>query len=312
MTEDVSPESVSFTVPITTRFAEFVAQALGGFRVLAADGFPEEPIFAADFPFKREVEAHRALPQSVGAARMSLLNMLSKTSQLLWDNALDHVRALETDVLMTPPPVWSPLTLSRTVMENVLIHHYLLDSSIAGGLRLARFAGLWRTDIGHMGKMADALGHPGATASTASTDARANKLLADAGIRERFNAKGKLIGHEVDGDNARLDINITEQAGKALPTWIPAPYRLLSGAAHGRPWMIERARMLAQGTDDRLVGEAATLMTAAMVVFGSLEVAVTTWQNYYGADLTTVRREMETRRTQFPRQAAAMVNAVEA
>jgi hypothetical protein len=309
MIEDVPPGFASFAVPITEEFAGFVAQALGDFRRLAANGFSERSDLAADSPFKREADAHRGLPGAVSAARMSLLDLLLDVTELFWDNALDHARAVETDVLMTPAPVWSPLTLSRTVMENALVHHYLLDSSIAGGLRLARLAGLWRTDIGHMEKMAEALSHPGAAASTANTKERASRVLADARVRERFNASGKLIGHEADGDKSAMDVNVTEQARAAMPPWLPAPYRLLCGAAHGRPWMIGRARVGAGGTGEPLVGEAATLMTAAMVVFGSLEVAVATRQNYLGVDLDSVRREMDLRRARFLLQASAMVNA---
>ncbi|MFE3205838.1 hypothetical protein [Embleya sp. NPDC059237] len=308
MIEDAPPGFVPFAVPITDEFAAFVAQALGDFHRLAGNGLSERSDLAADSPFKREADAHRALPDVVGAARMSLLDLLLDVTRLFWDNALDHARAVEANVLATPAPVWAPLTLSRTVMENVLLHHYLLDSSIAGGLRLARLAGLWRTDIGHMEKMAEALGHPGAAANTANTKSGASRVLADARVRERFNTSGKLVGYEADGDKAAMDVNITEQARAAMPTWLPAPYRLLSGAAHGRRWMIGRARVGAAGTGEALVSEAATLVTAAMVVFGSLEVAVATWQNYLGVDLDTVRRDMETHRARFLPQAAAMVH----
>ncbi len=93
-----------------------------------------------------------------------------------------------------------------------------------------------------------------------------------------------MIGYEVDGEKSGLDINITEEA-KAMPSHMPAPYRILSGAAHGRPWMTNRARMLAEDSEDDLVGEAATVMTAVAVVAGALETALKAWRDYFGLNL---------------------------
>lgn len=285
MTEDPEPEGgipVTFTVPITEPFAQAAAAVLKDMRELAANAFPDE-IGGPDTPFKREAAAFDALPEPTREARRSMHSMILDVGPLSWSNALDHVRALEQDVVMQPPPVWSPLTLSRAVMENCLFLHYLMDPGISGAKRLARCAGLWRTDVDHMEKAARAFG-PARVAEIAKTKDYVLTALSDVGALERTNTQGRLIGYEVDGEKASLDINITEEA-KAMPPSMPAPYRILSGAAHGRPWMTGRARELARDTEEDLVGEAATVMTAVMVVGGALETALKTWRDYLGLDL---------------------------
>lgn len=168
-------------------------------------------------------------------------------------------------------------------MESCLFLHYVIDPEISGAKRLARCAGLWRTDVEHMEKAARAFG-PAQVAEVAKTKDYVLAALRDVGAVERKNSQGRLIGYEVDGENSGLDINITEQA-KAMPSHLPAPYRILSGAAHGRPWMTGRARELARDSEDDLVGEVATVMTAVVVVAGALETALKAWRDYFGLDL---------------------------
>ncbi|MDX3712744.1 hypothetical protein PV733_28155 [Streptomyces europaeiscabiei] len=285
MTDDSAPADgtpVTFAVPISEPFARAAAQVLKDLRELAAGAFPEE-VGGPDAPFRRDAAAFDAQSEPTREARRSMHGMIFDLAQLSWSNALDHVRALEQDVVMQPPPVWSPLTLSRAVMENCLFLHYLIDPDITGAKRLARCAGLWRTDVEHMEKAAKAFG-PTQVAEIAKTKDYVLTALGDVGAVERTNPQGRLIGYEVDGEKSGLDINITEEA-KAMPSHLPAPYRILSGAAHGRPWMTNRARMLAEDSNDDLVGEAATVMTAVAVVTGALETALKAWRDYFGLDL---------------------------
>ncbi|MFJ6703471.1 MULTISPECIES: hypothetical protein [unclassified Streptomyces] len=282
MTDQAEAEDgipITFTVPVSEPFAQAAAAALKDLRELAANAFPDE-VGGPDAPFRRDAAAIDAQPEPIREARRSMLGMIFDLAQLSWSNALDHVRALEQDVVMQPPPVWSPLTLSRAVMENCLFLHYLIDPDISTAKRLARCAGLWRTDVEHMEKAAKAFG-PAQEAEIAKTRDYVLTALRDVGAVERTNAQGRLIGYEVDGENSGLDINITEEA-KAMPAHLPAPYRILSGAAHGRPWMTNRARMLAEGSEDDLVGEAATVMMAVAVVTGALETALKAWRDYVG------------------------------
>ncbi|MFJ4517467.1 hypothetical protein [Streptomyces sp. NPDC088816] len=287
---------VTFTVPITEPFARAAAQFLKGIRELVTNGFPEG-VGGPESPFRRDAAAFDALPEPTREARRSMQGMIFEIVQLAWANALDHIRALEQDLVMQPPPVWSPLTLSRVVMENCLFLHYLIEPGVPVTKRLARCAGLWRTDIDHMEKTARAFGQE-QEAQIAETRAYVEQALADVGAVERTNAGGKLIGYEVEGERAALDINIT-QAAQALPSYLPAPYRILSGATHGRPWMIGRARELARESDESLVGEAATAMTAVMAVIGSLETALAAWGDYFGLDLSETLEKLDDRRRAF-------------
>ncbi|WP_285530382.1 hypothetical protein [Streptomyces lavendulae] len=142
-------------------------------------------------------------------------------------------------------------------------------------------------------------------------DAYVTRALAEAKVLERRNAKGTLVGYEVDGDTATLDFSITERARTALPSWIPMPYALLSGAAHSRPWMTDRARKTAMDTGSALVGEAATVMTALMVAMASLEMSLRAWQGYFGCDLGEILTELEEHCRQAHVYLLAMAHAAE-
>ncbi|WP_331739801.1 hypothetical protein OG590_39090 (plasmid) [Streptomyces goshikiensis] len=294
MTDDEMPEGEAvrpFAVPITGKFAEAAAGVLKSYREKAENGFPDGAP-AEGSPFMTDIETMTAMAEPEATARRSLHSMLIDIVGLSFDTALDHVRSLEHDIVRDPAPVWSPLVSARAVLESCLFLEYLIDPSISCGLRLARCAGLWRKDTDHAAKAARVFG-PEEHAQAAHMDAYVTRALAEAKVVERRNAKGTLVGYEVDGDTAPLDFSITERARTALPSWIPMPYGLLSGAAHSRPWMTDRARMAGMDTGSGLVGEAATVMTALMVAMASLEMSLRAWQGYFGCDLGETLTELE-------------------
>jgi hypothetical protein len=300
---DVKPEGEAirlFTVPITQELAEEAASILARFRELADQTLDvEDPdAFAMNTAalFVREAAEIGTLSEPLRSERQKLHSLLLDTAGLTTNNALDHVRALEHDVLMQPPPVWSPLTLSRVVLEGVLFTEYLFDPSIPLNKRLARLAGLWMTDATHVQKMAAAIGAE-EQAGAAGMLAYVEDCLQKCQATERRNQKGKLIGYDVDGETAPMDINITERAAAAMPDWLPGPYRLTSGAAHNRPWMIGRASTLAEG--DGFVGEAATVMAAVMVALGAVETLVKVFGGYFGVDVSDGLEQMEQERNVF-------------
>jgi hypothetical protein len=309
---DVMPEGEAirlFTVPITEEFAQEAAAVLARFRDLADDTLrvKDPEAFEQDTTslFRRETAEIDALSDPLRTERHSLHGLLLETADLTKDNALDHVRALEHDILMQPPPVWSPLTLSRVVMEGVLFAEYLFDPTIPLNKRLARLAGMWMTDATHAQKQAEALG-PEDQAKAAAMLAYVEDCLRKCQATERRNGNGKLVGYSVDGETAPMDMNITERAAKAMPAWLPAPYRLTSGAAHNRPWMIGRAKDLAEG--DGLVGEAATVMAAVMVAMGAVETVIKVFGKYFGVDVSEGLRQMEEERNAFLYRAIAIAH----
>lgn len=309
---DVMPEGEAvrlFTVPITEELAQEAATILTRFRELADDALCVKDSNAfeqnTNSVFRREAAELDGLSEPLRTERRRLHSMLLQTASLTAENALDHVRALEHDILMQPPPVWSPLALSRVAMEGVLFTEYLFDPSIPLNRRLARLAGMWRTDATYVQKQAEAHGQEPAEAGQML--AYVEDALQKCQATERRNGQGKLIGYSFGSESATMDINITERATKVMPDWLPAPYRLTSGAAHNRPWMISRAKDLAGG--DGFVGEAATVMAAVMVAFGSIEVAVGVVGEYFGVGVTEALRQMEEERTAFLYRAIGIAHA---
>lgn len=69
-------------------------------------------------------------------------------------------------------------------MESCLFLHYVIDPEISGAKRLARCAGLWRTDVEHMEKAARAFG-PAQVAEVAKTKDYVLAALRDVGAVER-------------------------------------------------------------------------------------------------------------------------------
>ncbi|MFF0649372.1 hypothetical protein ACFYVV_37870 [Streptomyces tendae] len=292
MTDDEMPEGEEirpFAVPINDGFAREAVETLRGYRELVEKCLGEAEGPSQGAPVRSEVAWIAATPDPVGTARSSLHGMLLEVGGMSWETAVDHVRALEHDIVRKPPPVWSPLVIARAVLESCLVFDYLFDPSISGALRLARCAGLWRKDSDHSAKLAKLLDQD---EQAAELSAEITRALADCDISEKRGARRKVTGHVVDGEVSNLDYVITERVRDRLPAWIPMPYGLLSGAAHGRPWMTDRARRIGD-EDGGLVGEAATVMTAIMVVMASLEMGLRTWQGYFGFDLGSDLAELD-------------------
>jgi hypothetical protein len=292
MTDHEMPEGEEvrlMAVPITDAFAQAAAEVLREYWEMVEKSVTHpEPNEAS--PFMAEVAIVNATPDPVGTARGSLHGMLLDIAGMSYDTALDHVRALEQDILRKPPPVWSPLVLARAVLESCLFFEYLFEPSIPGALRLARCAGLWRKDTDHSANLAKVLG-PEHEADAAELDIYVTQALDECDLTVRRSANGRITGYILDGEVSSLDYNITERARNSLPSWLPMPYGLLSGAAHSRPWMTDRARVVAK--DSGLVGEAATVMTAVMVAMASLEMCLKTWQGYFGFELNTKLAELD-------------------
>ena len=83
---------------------------------------------------------------------------------------------------------------------------------------------------------------------------------------------------------ASLKLNLTDEVTRLMPEGAPSPYRLGSGAAHGRPWMLERsATRTAEG---QFVGEGSTSGAAALTVMLCMEAWVSVWGGYFGLDVS--------------------------
>ncbi|MFD0024515.1 hypothetical protein [Streptomyces sp. NPDC058382] len=290
MNDEETPEGeeVRFLdVPITDAFAEAAAEVLREYREMVEKSLAQSEE-SEDALFLAEITSIISTPK-VGMARGSLYGMLLEIAGMSWDTALDHVKALEHDIVRKPPPVWSTLVMARAVLESCLFSDYLYDPSVSGSLRLARCAGLWRKDTDHSANLAQVLEQED---EFAEVDDYVTKALADCGIEARRSKAGKITGYIVDGEASNLDFNITERVRSRLPEWLPMPYGLLSGAAHGRPWMTNRARTVSKDQDG-LVGEAATVVTAIMVAMASMEMCLRDLQGCFGYELDAALAELE-------------------
>jgi len=293
-------------VPINEPFAQASVEILGAFRELAdaALATPDGFGFAPDAVFLREVAALDGLPDGKQKqARQGLHSLAVDGGQLIWMHAVDHIRALEHDLLMQPPPVWSPLTLARVVLEGCAFTHYLYDPSIPLAQRLARVAGM-RVSEARNGVKAAAAFDPEEQAEAQARLAEARQLAGEAGAVGRTGSRGRVTGFTVDGEYAPLDHMIGQQTEAFLPSWAAGAYPLLSGAAHGRPWMIARAR-----SGNGWGGEAATVMAAVITVMGSLESGIEVWGGYFGIDVSEPLKAMATARLDFLTRGIALAYA---
>ncbi|WP_327074398.1 hypothetical protein OG196_31645 [Kitasatospora purpeofusca] len=303
---DSPDESIRpFCVPISAPLAQASAEVLRTFRALADKATIDLGEINTGSSFGREVEALTALPGAPEKeARRGLHALAVDAGQLTWAHAVDHVRALEHDVLMDPPPVWSPLALARVVLEGFTFTHHLYDPSISLAQRLARAASL-DGQAGRNVKAASIAFGPEEQAGALRRLADAEAMVLTAGaVPRRAGQKRKVIGYEIDGEYAPLNHGITDQSRLLLPDWAAGSYPLLSGAAHGRPWMIARARS-ASGWN----GEAATVLAAVTTVLGALESAVATFGGYFNTDIGAVQAELADVRMAFLHRSFALTYA---
>lgn len=122
MNDDDVPQGEAerlFTVPITAELATVAATILKRFRELADDSLrlnhPEAFEQNTNSLLRKEDGELDALSEPLRSERHSLHGLLLETASLTKDNALDHVRALEHDLLMQPPPFgrrWHSAALS--------------------------------------------------------------------------------------------------------------------------------------------------------------------------------------------------------
>jgi hypothetical protein len=255
-------------------------------------------------PFFKDAAAIRSLPAgSEQEARRNLHSLLLDAGDLAWRHAVDHVRSLEHDLFMDPPPVWSPLSLARVTLEGCAFTGHLFDPEIGLRQRLARAAALRvaeaRNEIGAAGNFGE-VEQAGAAAQLQA----AEQLVAHAGAEPRLNRRGRVMGYSIGGEFAPIDYKIAAQVRHFLPDWAQGAYQLMSGAAHGRPWMIVRGR--SSGED--WAGEAATVLAAVMAVMAALEAGIAVWGAYFGLDVSVALKAMKEDRLAFLVDAPALAH----
>lgn len=284
-----------FCVPINPALAQAGSDLLHVFRKDASSAVELPAGAVPGGVWAKEAETLNSMPEGPERdARWHLHQLLVDACRLIWAHALDHIRALEHDLMMSPPPVWSPLTLCRATLEGTAFVGYLCNPAVSVWQRVARAASLRVKEAQNQSGAAAVLG-PAEQAAAMRDIAEAEQLVTAAGAIQQVNRRGRLTGYTVEGESAPLDHSISAEIKAFLPPWSTSSYSLVSGAAHGRPWMIARGR----SADGSWAGEAATVLAALITIMGALEAGVDAWGSYLGRDVSAVLATMEETRMSF-------------
>jgi len=253
--------------------------------------------------FARDLGAIKEAPEAAREVRSTLHATLVDTVRMFLAHAIDHTRALANDMQRDPVPVWSPLTLSRAVQESTVWMYHLLDPSISTETRLYRTAAL-RLDDSYPARAAASTFGAEHAADVAEHHKFKLTELAAGGFTIDIDDRQRPVRVRLGHAAAPLRLNLTDEVTRLMPEGAPSPYRLSSGAAHGRPWMMERS---ATRTDDgRLVGEGSTSGAAALAVMLCMDVWVTAWCGYFGLDATRQITALHTVTEDFAREGVAL------
>lgn len=197
------------------------------------------------------------------------------------------------DLQREPVPIWSQLTLARAVLESTALMCHLLDPSVSTEVRICRQAALWLDDSRNAINAAATFGQDEAEAATEYYHFTLNEL-ADGGFDVEVDRKGRPVQVRLASVAVPLALNVTDEAARILPRGAPSPYRLGSGAAHGRPWFLERSATEKVGGG--FEGEGTTALTAALTVMYCMMAWVQAWGGYFGVDasdqVTQIREGM--------------------
>ena len=202
-------------------------------------------------------------------------------------------------MLRDPMPIWSPLTLCRAVQESAVWMCHLLDPSINTDTRLCRLAALWLDDSQPARTAASTFGPEHAAGVD---DYHSFKLaeLEAGGFTIDLSLDQRPVRVRLGNAIAPFRLNLTDEVTRLMPEGAPSPYRLSSGAAHGRPWMLERS--VTRTDDGQLRGEGSTSGMAAMTVMLCMRAWVTAWGGYFGLDVTDQLSEMRAAMEAFARE----------
>lgn len=271
-------------VPATRELMTACAQAVAFSAATAAD------VFATGFDPGTDADQAVIRAGSKGlerARRLTVHRIGAGTARLAWKNGLDHLAAVAADLQRDPFPVWSSTTLVRAALEAEATFVYLLTPRSEVHLRLARMAGLELTDADYRLKLAKELG-PAVAVTAQKRRERLLKIYRQAGIELVYGKKASILaGMRVDGVQAPMDISFTEQVGKFWPTELPGPYRVLSGAAHSRNWVL--------GSWDEFAATGATTLHVMQMVGQIVETWLGQWTEYTGVSTSGEREQVRRR-----------------
>jgi hypothetical protein len=189
----------------------------------------------------RDREAAKASPETQDG-RAWLLAESIRHCELLSGAALDHALALEKSVTGRALPRYAPMTLARSVLEAVVQFCYLTDCDVDADSRLIRGAAQLldsarEEETAVRGMRASVLPR-GTLEMVVSMRANVEAWIETAGIRIQQAGKSKrVVLAWPQGSPVNLNINMADELPKYIPD-VASAYRVGSGAAHGRRWML--------------------------------------------------------------------------
>ncbi|WP_042391867.1 hypothetical protein [Streptacidiphilus carbonis] len=265
-----------------------LAGALGTADAVLHRGSDDRSAFQVDLD-----EIGRMPPGTVEARKLVYRTGTVRT-HFAWEDARGHVEALAA-LLTRQPPAFSPVTLTRAVLEAAALAFHLQDGSEPLTVRLARAAGLWATETAYELDLTTAVSPQDATGALARRQEMV-QTFEQAGISMLEDRRGHPLA-------LRLERTTLDETGVDLPRTIgrllPANaslgvYTVLSGAAHTRTW----AAAVAASSDaagpggtpgggpgggwGRLESQPSTTVQAVITTLVTLEYWVRTWGAFAG------------------------------
>lgn len=268
--------------PMSRQLANLIARSTRD-CLTHADAFNVPPGYVPAGAFRIDLDAVNTAPVKAREVRSNLLATMNEAVGMFLAHAVDHVRALENDLQRDPMPIWSMLTLCRAVQESTVWMCHLLDPLINTNQRLCRIAAQW-VDESRLARASAATFGAEHAAEVQMYHGFKLSELEVGGFTIDLSDRGRPIRVRLDQESALLELNLTEAVSRIMPEGAPSPYRLSSGAAHSRPWMLERSAT--KTAEDQLVGEGSTAAMAAFTVMFCMEAWVTAWGGYFGLEMS--------------------------
>jgi hypothetical protein len=239
----------------------------------------------------RDREAAKADPET-SEARAWLLTESVRHCERLATTALDHVLALGKCIAGRPLPHYASMTLARSVLEAVVQFCYLTDCEIDADSRLIRGAAVLldsaRQEQTAVRGMRPSGLPPGTVDLVTSMRSNVEAWIVAAGMEIQTVGKSKrVVLSWPQGGSVNLSVNVTDELPKYISS-VESAYRVGSGAAHGRQWMLH----------DRADEAGGVYMAcgAADLAFAALSALAVRSAQYAGHDATDVGSRIAGRR----------------
>jgi hypothetical protein len=194
--------------------------------------------------YRRDLAALDSVSARYRDARRQLLARTVSVAQLTVTNLVDHVAAIE-QLLCGELPLYAHNSLARVIVEAALRVRYLFAPDIDVDIRLLRGGAMLMhsavEDIRAVSEMRPHIQDLRLGRKRVELEYEDLRRLIDrAGIVERTTSSGTPTGvsWSTTGNAESCTLNLTKLARAHLGQ-LPAVYRIMSGAPHSGPWLLD-------------------------------------------------------------------------